>query len=616
MSVKGFDFEINGVKYNAAEDAQGDHYSVSGEPLRPPNAVTVQGEASQKFQMRPDTLLWTHTDWSGGEGQQKFNAQVPNRYRELTAVRAFERPGTLTPGYYIEDTQDSSGSSDLAKDGILVIGGGSLYLLDFDTNDSYKWDDINKKWAAAVSLSGVTNGSVYRSAGDFDRIYWQETGTQNIWSWDGSGSPATISTATVDASNTFLAALGAYVYGFSPNQGKTWEIQKSGGTTLIDDHSDEQGANKKSQITELDGRIYTMTSQTDRTMVREITPSSAAGTGFGNEIARMPGFEAESIWAHSGLLYLSGQADGHAVIMYLIPGGTYGTLGKVRAYDKVGETAGLQGGAKMLEHFFVSNELSASENTVGLWEVDAVSGGFALLGFDEDGDAASADVRSLVVFNDQIFFSRQKNASTRRVNRAYSSGYSQNSEAISPWHDFDLADEKILASLVLSTEALPADWTVAVSYAIDGSASFTAGISYTTTNGKGTKVAISTDSSTKKFRTLSIKISFTYTGGGVPSSAPVLLGVDVLAMIAKPTKVWRILLDLSDDKSGGGHSGARKITNIQAAAATESVIDFKDGYTKRDPGSFESNDVVIDSYSIVLSHPGEGVGAVVLKELA
>ena len=46
MAIKGFDFEINGVKYNAAEDAEGDHYTLVGEPLRPPNAVTVQGENS------------------------------------------------------------------------------------------------------------------------------------------------------------------------------------------------------------------------------------------------------------------------------------------------------------------------------------------------------------------------------------------------------------------------------------------------------------------------------------------------------------------------------------------------------------------------------------------
>ena len=146
MSIKGYDFEINGVKYNAAEDAEGDHYVVTSEPLRPPNAVTVQGESSQKFQMRPDTLQWTITNWAGGEGQIKFDPQAPDRHRELTGVRVFERPGTLQPGYYMEDTQDSSGSSDFAIAGQMAEGVNGLFLLDFSAANRYQW--LATKWGA------------------------------------------------------------------------------------------------------------------------------------------------------------------------------------------------------------------------------------------------------------------------------------------------------------------------------------------------------------------------------------------------------------------------------------------------------------------------------------
>jgi len=57
---------LDGVKYRLDEAAEGEHYIRAGEPLRPPNAQVVQGETGQKFQMRPDTLLWSITDWSGG----------------------------------------------------------------------------------------------------------------------------------------------------------------------------------------------------------------------------------------------------------------------------------------------------------------------------------------------------------------------------------------------------------------------------------------------------------------------------------------------------------------------------------------------------------------------
>ena len=70
--------KINGLWYRLAEDAEGQHYNFSLQPLRPPNAQLIQGE-SGKFQIRPDLLLWSWTDWSGGEGQIKYDPQDVGR---------------------------------------------------------------------------------------------------------------------------------------------------------------------------------------------------------------------------------------------------------------------------------------------------------------------------------------------------------------------------------------------------------------------------------------------------------------------------------------------------------------------------------------------------------
>ncbi len=617
MAIKGFDFELNGVKYMAAEDAEGDHYVEAAEPLRPPNAVTVQGESSQKFQMRADTLLWSITDWSGGENQYKYSARSPNRARILQGVRAFEKPGTLTPGYYVEDTQNN-GASDLVIDGQLVIGAGALYLLDANTNDSYLWNDATKRWGTSVALTGVTAGAVRTAIGDNANIYWNESGTQNLWKWDGSGAPATISTATIDANNSHLVALGAYVYSCSSLLGLVWESAKSGsGTTIIDDFSGDSGIEGLSLATGMDGRIYFAVPNKGGTVVRQITPTTAAGTGFGSEIARLPGFIAQSLWSHSGVLYMIGDiGTNEDAVMYLIPGGSYGTLGLARIGEDLGRAVGQGNGSGLLEHYFAAAQTSGTDSQSLLFQVDSVGGGFAVLGIDEDGSAKAEEVDSVAVFDGQIFWSGHQDNTTRRVMRAYLEGYTKTSYTISPWHDFELADEKILGSLVLSVEALPADWTVEVDYAIDNVDTFTGGITYTTTNGKGTKLKISTDASTVKFRTISIRIRMTYTGGGVPTSGPVITGVDVMAMVSKPTGVWRIMLDLSDDKSGNqGHSGAKKIANIRAAKDTQDVVDFKDGYLSRTPNTFTAYDVTIDSYVMLLSHPGEGVVQVTLKEV-
>ena len=617
MAIKGFDFELNGVKYMAAEDAEGDHYVEAAEPLRPPNAVTVQGESSQKFQMRADTLLWSITDWSGGENQYKFQSRNPDRVRVLNGVRAFEKPGTLTPGYYIEDTQNNGGS-DLVEDGQLVIGAGALYLLDANTNDAFLWNDSTKRWGSGVALTGVTNGAIRTAIGDNAFIYWNEFSTQDIWKWDGSAAPVLISTAIVDANNSHLVSLGPFIYACSSLLGAVWEIAKTGsGTTLIDDFVDDAGVEGLSLATAMDGRIYMAIPNKGGTTVREITPTTAAGTGFGAEISRLPGFVVQSLWSHSGVLYMIGDiGTDEDAVMYLVPGGTFGTLGLVRIGDDLGRGVGQNNGSGLLEHYFAMSRTSGSDAQSLLFQVDSVSGGFACIGIDEDGSAKNEEVDSVAVFDGQVFFSGHQDNSTRRVMRASLDRFTKTSFTLSPWHDFELADEKILASLVLSVESLPADWTVEVDYATDNVDTFTGGITYTTTGGKGTKLRISTDASTVKFRTISIRIRMTYTGGGVPTSGPVITGVDVMALVAKPTGVWRIMLDLSDDKSGNqGHSGAKKIANIRAAKDTQGVVDFKDGYDSRSPNSFTAYDVTVDSYVMLLSHPGEGVVQVTLKEV-
>ena len=620
MSIKGYDFEINGVKYNAAEDAEGDHYVVTSEPLRPPNAVTVQGESSQKFQMRPDTLQWTITNWAGGEGQIKFDPQAPDRHRELTGVRVFERPGTLQPGYYMEDTQDSSGSSDFAIAGQMAEGVNGLFLLDFSAANRYQW--LATKWGAATALTGASAGveiNFGKITADEDSIYWIEDNTTIVWKVSPPSAPATISTTDITVQTTALDQLGPYVYAVDPVNGEVWEIPKSGAAaTQIDDFSDETGALNKSWTIPMDGKLYVAFASGAYTLIREITPSSAAGVGFGAEIGRLPGFKIQSLWQHSGVLYLGGSMNtsDEDVIMYLSPGGNYGTIGRVRPGDDIGDIIGQHTGGAMLEHYFAIEQIDGSTARQAIYQVDSVSGGMAMLSYNEDGDSADDTIHSLAVHKGDIFLSNYNGASPERVMRARADQYVKTSEAISPWHDFDLADEKILGSLVLSTEALPADWTVNVDYAIDGSTSFTTGITYTTTGGKGTKLAISTDSSTKKFRTLSIRIRMTYTGAGVPTSGPVILGVDVLAMVAKPTKVWRLMLGLSDSHSAQrGTSGSKLITNLETATALQKVIDFKDGYQNRDTNKFIAHDVVIDTYSILLTKPGEGIGMVVLKEL-
>jgi hypothetical protein len=613
------DVKINGVGYQLAEDAEGEHYSLSAEPLRPPNAVTVQGEDSQKFQMRPDTLLWSLTDWSGGEGQNKFDWQNGNRWRELDAVRAFDQPGRLSPGWPV--ITGTLGGSTATLDGGLARGAFQTWLFASAGPDVYRIDN-DGALGGPYTFTGPTNGGGVSTAADFGYVYWHELTTNNVWKWDMNVfglTPTQIDSGAMPAtSDPALAELGAYVYVYIPVEGKIWELPKTGtpGDVLIDDFSVDKssGVTGDYALAVMNNKIYALTNQITYSTVREITPTSAAGPGHGAEIARLHGVLSYAMWAHGGVLYVLGRTGDtdEIAVFYLEPGGSYGSLGAVRT---VGATAFGTGGtynSDMLQHFFILN----SGGFHKVFQVDAVTGNVAVI-----ASVSSPGPLGGMVYRGSKgghWTTDNGGVSGRRLLYADSKKYTPSSYAISPWNDFALADEKILSSLVLSMEALPADWQVRVDYALDGTDTWTNAIDVTATNSKGTKVFVSSDASTVKFRQLSIRIRMDYTGlDDPPTTGPSILGVDALAMVAKPTKVWRLLLDLSDGKSRDNPtSGARKAANLEAATETEAVVSFQDFYGSSTPGVAVEHDVIIDSYTLVRSSPGEGVAAVTLKEVA
>lgn len=626
--------EINGVVYSLAEAAEGDHYLLHGEPLRPPNAVLIQGlePGNQKFQMRPDTLFWTITDWSGGEGQYKFDPQRPNRHWILNAVDPFTEPGKLMPGpYLVETTVNPSGTLNIAA--TLVAGANKFWAIDRNAANIYEWDPANDEWKAATAIVSGTDGATGTAAGDATYIYWKEESTDTIFQYDGTTFVVWNNDTSVTSIHGGVYSVGDYIYLHQASTGKVWEIPKTGtppvASTLIDDPSLEgaqvHNTGSESLAAAADNRLYTMLPDTaGATVVREIVPTSAATTGYGFEVARIPGFIVEACWWHMGVLYMSGYEDvgGRArrSILYWQPGGDYGTLGRMRLGENL--TRGAMGGPqaqRMLDHACVTPRATASDNKPTLFVFDAVGGGMAALAYADDYSGTDKELGSIASYDGEYFFSsRQDVASPRRIWRAKEDGFEDDAAyALSPWNDFGIAGVKLLSSVHISTEDLPADWTITLKVAKNGQTSFTTVGTFTTTGDHGKGWVVSTDSSTYQFRQLQVRIEFSYTGAGVPSTRPKINSVDVRAAIADIRRVWTLLLDLSDDQSGTGQSyaGKTKIANLVTAAALEKVIDFKDGYRDRQSGQYEQVDVVIDEYEMNLSHAGEGVGRIVLKEI-
>ncbi len=114
-----------------------------------------------------------------------------------------------------------------------------------------------------------------------------------------------------------------------------------------------------------------------------------------------------------------------------------------------------------------------------------------------------------------------------------------------------------------------------------------------------------------------VRIILNYTGGGTPTTTPVINSVEVRAQLAKKTKRWNLLLDLQDDLSATQQAqpGNIKIDNIQTLDA-QTVVEFQDGYVNRKAGVFDTYDVVVDQATVILDRAGEGFAQVILREVA
>ena len=612
--------------WKLAHSEEGDHYMKSAETLRPANAVVVQGVGSnQKFQLRPDVLAWHWTDWSGGEGQNKVDFRAPDRSRELNGVAAFQKPGNIRPGYYTEDTQLHSAGGDLGKSVVLVKAISGLYALDMNALDAWVWNSGNSVWDD-LTITGATNGAEGQASGDESNVYYIEDNTRKLWKMSNTGTGTLIDDAGSHTDKQYTAELGAFVYVYSPQDGELIEVPKDGSASVVLASSGIAGGTPTGgAIVELNGKIYFMATDTERTRIHEVVPSSAAGDGFVSVLSTMEGFQGEALWAHGGTLYFIGNnnefsAAYERAIMYVTPGGDWGSLGAVREGSNMGVVVGQSGGSRLLDHFIVSQarDINGATNNT-LWQIDAVSGGFGALSMHDDGDAKLLGPGSMQVFQNDVFWSMRKGEATKRIARAYKGGYQKLSSAVSPWSDNDLADEKILSSVVLSMASLPADWTVFVDYATNGSSSYTTLITDALDGSTGGRTVASTSSSTINYRRIRFRLRMEYGGGGIPATFPEVYGVESRAQIAKPLNAWVLLLDLNDDKSGGANSedGASKVAKLEALVANEAVIAFVDGYQNRQAGQNASSvNVVIDQTRMILERPGEGYVQVRLVAVA
>lgn len=589
----------------------------------------VQGDQG-KFQVRPDLLLWRITDWSGGEGQVKFTAADASRHLELQNVDPFDEPGKLKPGRNFEVTTFAAAAT-FDHTGMPVRAMGGLWLVSVNDNKVYEWDDSNSVWLAADTNSGQTGGAAESAVhGDGNALYYLDrTDPVNAWSFDGTTWTQIDDAAKLNEDTRGFCGLGAYVYAQDWITGQVWEIDKGGvSTTSIDEPglvSLYTGTGLRTPPNLLvagDNKVYSMIVTSGATVVREITPTNAAGPGFGAQIATFPGFEVDAGWWSNGTLFLVGDSDQHSAqkaVMYIRPGESFGSLGRVRPRQTNLQASGAEDNGNMLLSGFITRRgLASTEATVwksALWLVDAVSGG--MCAYCVTSTAAYDDFPlGPVYYRGDWFWGSAAATNKKTWKTSDDTDTTEKAFATSPIHDFDLADEKVLSSIRVVTEGdVPANWDIRVYYGLDTNNPDTLATTMTSADGNDKSVAITTAATPVVFNHLSIRIEIENDGAG-GATGPKILQVEARAQLAETPKRWRLLLDCRDQQSAGvsSYNGAKKLEKLRTAIAKKTVA-LIDGYYSHDPKTSTTHDVIIDSYRIVLTKPGEGYAYIELVEV-
>ena len=615
---------LNGEKYRLDESGEGQHYVLSHQPLRPPNAQLVQGESGQ-FQLRPDLLQWSWTDWSGGENQIKLDPSDSSRAFLLQNVSPFRRRGELTIGYDDQLAQDSSGVADFTVPGTLVKAYGSLFMVGSAVDDIFEWDGT--KFGAAEDITTATAASDPNSSvGDQEYLFVHETGTTKIHRRTIGGTWSNHNDQCGLTGEIIMVELGANIYIWEPLSGKVYEISKATANTA--DAETEIYNVPISSVIDTDqflmvagdNRVYLAVSINGETSIHEIIPSGAAGTGYGTEFSKIPGVTAEAIFYAGGTLFMVGfdtQPDGtpgpDRQVFYIDPESTYGTLGTLRGHTVTnGPSASYPVPASGRLAFSAIALPGTSEFTsdtsarIGLFEIDQVSGGIAQVG-NANADVSGLQQATSLVYFEGLYFASL--ASKCQYWAPNTTPATKSGIAISPANDFNLAGLKILESIHVICDPLPASSVISVGWQADGGAWFE-GALVTATGAVGASIQIShSTGETKTFRSLKLRVDVDSSANG----APIVKSVEVFARVNTKLRVWDLILDLADDREWG-YNGAKLRANLLTIGENEHItlIDHYATHDHTDGG--ETVSVILDSISFNTTQEGEGQAFIRLIE--
>jgi hypothetical protein len=281
----GADVQIGDHEYVLARQEQG-HYVHRFESLFA-NATAIAGEVAAQ-QLRPEKLLWSWTDWSGGEGARIYYPQDPTTYDVGSLINGTERGALTTRATRRWSSVARSGSN---ADTSSRPAGGSAWnkaMIAWEDNVIYSRDAAS--WAATAGITSGSGSQYYGANTDGRYLVVGKIveGTVNLVdSIDGAVSTPTV--ADIFSGTTAINA--PYVPEILDGNVYTWGLNASSALALVK----LAGANAASAGT----AIY----------ASQVTPTGSFGTDYWIDIEQAEANLFMSLGTPSGSLIFTCEND-------------------------------------------------------------------------------------------------------------------------------------------------------------------------------------------------------------------------------------------------------------------------------------------------------------------
>lgn len=643
--ASGADVKIGDYEFVIDKSAE-THYARSWEPILDRNPSVV-GEIGKRH-LKGDRLLWSMTDWSGGEGNRLWYQDDPTVYETSDSLNGRIR-GQLT-GRPDRDV-DSVTYADQRDRPTLQVADGALWLggsqtLAYNTDGSSTW---------TAKTSGISSPSIITAmAGDHEYLYytaWESTasGTRIVRRVDQASAAAdVVSSGTGLAVYAGLTIMAGRLYAWTGRRLHELDIFQS--VPLASKHR------RKVYDTGVDPatanvfgtKWWADAISTENSVVFFYSTAQLSNVyeykgGVGRPLWRGPyGFTVKSAAYQNGIIFLAGHWGGSGNTgwggMYAIPLDTRRAVfvGWFRKFDNANlqmqEMCGSYGpnilitaartgrvfnydadldAISMVEDFEGTDGMSFTNNDHRVGHM-ATFGNKRVLAVYRPGAGAAGTTIQLVRF-----------ATDEPSDRATSpSGGLSETLEMGEW-DYDLPfDVKTLHGFHVTFKPLTANQRITISYAWDGDSytDMTAITSATSGSASG-RVYQAITTPPNGYR-LKVKITLD-TNATASVTQPILYGLTAEAEAISYQQVWDLALRIKHERQKNARPSNRADIaevirdDFDTLMTNKAAVTFLDGFRySSQPNKTKSHTVTIDRVQDVIGDsPAEGTIFVRLKEV-